>query len=208
MLKKTKPNEAVLFGNSPFINSVDVPGLNQHYRTVGMNSFGQTHIVDDLFFFDFFFPFLPHTGRVHVPTFMDTTSYKKGNVLISRYSPTNSLKPVFQAKAHGTRYQSLGFCNFLSSAAMNHIINQKHITKVYLIGVDHKEDDTKLSHFDDGFNGVVHFDCNNGLCAVQHQQLKQFIYNCKPHIDIFQCNPDVVDEWNLPYKDVNELYEP
>ena len=89
--------------------------------------------------------------------------------------------------------KDIGFLNYTSTSAVWYA-NKKGL-KSYLIGIDHKEDNKPFIHYD----GII----NNNIATVQSQkEVKDYIskYN------VYQTNPTVKDEWDLPYVDIKSLY--
>lgn len=182
-------SELVVFGRSPFVNLVDIPALLEQYTTVGLNHFGRHHKVDHLFFYDQYcqhqkttvyipnwFP-AEHAGVRYVPKPLDYP-------LMSRISQDGAI--------------CLGHKYYTVSLAINWALLEGY-KRIYLVGIDHVETDRSFSHHD-GIDGHAE------LTPDTHQALKKFIHNCAAHAEIYQCNPAVKDGWELPYKDVNELY--
>lgn len=198
---------AILFGNSPFLHQVDIERLLPRYATVGFNGFGQHYPVDALFVFDRWFD----TGLakscfhpVHIPA--GATCRGRTTAFTHRASPKpflpNDQKRFAQQKHLRTAsFPILAFKYFTPSIALNWLLLQGCFQRVYLVGIDNVETDTRFQHHD----GAV---CNSQLTPKAHQAFKQYVYECAKHIEIYQCNPAVADSWKLPFKDVEALYGP
>lgn len=93
--------------------------------------------------------------------------------------------------------KDIGFCCYTSTSAVYYAVKQG-FQNIYLIGVDHKEDNLPFSHYD----GIVN--TRNAL-VVSQKEAKNHIYQftgCR----IYQTNPTVKNEWGLPYKSIKSLY--
>lgn len=185
----TALSQAIVFGRSPFINEVDVPRLLKRYPTIGLNHFGQQYPVDYLFSFDG--PILPNKSAGHF------APYYYSGAGVTPYSPKCSDGPILEYKAENNAL-CLGFKYFTVSCAINWALLAAFST-IYLIGVDHVESDTTLQNNDGTVSEAI-------ITPDAHRGLKQFIYHCAAHARIYQCNPAVRDGWELPYKDLSELY--
>lgn len=184
------PQELIVFGRSPFIKDVDVSALIERYPSLGFNGFGQHYPVDYLFFYDGYWNHHPDT-EVFIPHWFDAKHPG------TRYAPRPFDRPltneIFQEDII-----CLGHKYFTTSVALNWAILEGFET-VYLVGVDHVETDKTFIHHDGS-------PCESMLTPEAHAAFKQYVYNCLPHINIYQCNPAVADDWNLPYKDLSSLY--
>lgn len=189
-LNGMKP-DLIIFGRSPFINEVDVDALLPYYATVGFNTFGQHYPVDYLFFYDRYYDSHPHCLPI-MPNWID----KPGVKIIPRASD----RPVFPE-----RYQDktlvVGFKYFTVSIAVNWAI-LKGFRTIYLVGVDHNEEDRQFKRFDGDRTRTP-----TDLCPEAHQRVKRFIEACArvAKAQIYQCNPNAKG-WSLPHKSIEELY--
>lgn len=188
-------SEVVIFGRSPFIGQVDIPNIAENYTTIGLNYFGHHFHIDYLFFNDVWCGWNCQPKQVLVPSTFDDKYPGQRYKLISATSPVANR--VKDADGH----LKLAIQGFTVSLALDFAISQG-FTKIYLVGIDHVESDELFEHYDDIPIGYCE------LTPLAHKQLKQYVYNCQQHADIFQCNPAVADQWDLPFKDVNELYGP
>ena len=103
---------------------------------------------------------------------------------------------------HGANFdrnepQKLGFCIFTVSAAVNWAYLNA-FKNVYLVGIDHFEKDTRYLR-NDGTK------TQNIIPAENHRKIKEFIYQFKDKMNIYQTNPET--SWDLEYININELYE-
>jgi hypothetical protein len=184
----------VIFGRSPFIHSVDVERLTARHVSIGFNSFGDSFSVDHLFYYDDWYGF----GRdpktlIHVPSW-----FKQADNRIVRYQPRPYERPIRRLLFdQGCRV--LSFRYFTASVALNWAI-LNNFGKIYLVGIDHREDEQHLAHFDAPASKMK-------TTARAHQAFKQYVYHCQgAGVEIFQCNPDVAEQWQLPFKQVESLY--
>jgi hypothetical protein len=180
-------NELIIFGRSPFLNAVDLTRLSA-FSTIGFNQFGRLFEPDFLFFYDEWYD-----GFLGNPTVFAPHWFKQDCI---KYVPKPSDFPLSR------RYQGSNIClghrYFTVSVALNWAILEG-FKRVYLVGIDHVETDERFTHHD----GTP---CQSRLTPQAHKKLKQYVYNCTQHIDIFQTNPAVKDGWELPFVHVEELY--
>jgi hypothetical protein len=87
---------------------------------------------------------------------------------------------------------------FTPSLAINWAI-LKGYKKAYLVGIDHVESDLEFKHHD----GINH---PSAMGPASHKSFKQYVYNCARHIKIFQTNPAVAKDWQLPFIEIEALY--
>lgn len=180
--------ECVLFGRSPFIHQVEVDRIN--ITKIGLNHFGKTYRVDHLFFFDAYFDGYKTPCEVHFPhTF---PPQHEGHRVVCR--PND--RPILGQLQDG--FPVYGHKYYTASLAINWAILAGY-TKLYLVGIDHVVTDTSFCHFDG-------HDVKSELTPESHQRFKKYVYNAKKYINIYQCNPEVAPYWDLPYKDVKDLY--
>ncbi len=181
--------ELIIFGCSPFINQVDIPPLLERYDTIGINNFARYYPVDVVFSFDDRIP-----GHRALHAFVPNYLAKDGEI---PYIPVSSDSPL-QGWQREKGVVKLGFKHFTVSLAVNWAL-LKGYKKIYLIGVDHVETVTSFTDFDGTYHPAE-------LTQDAHRGLKQFIYRCAEQCEIYQCNPAVRDFWELPFKDVSDLY--
>ncbi len=93
----------------------------------------------------------------------------------------------------------LGFYRFTVSSAINWCYLNDY-TDVFLVGIDHNENDSYFLHHDYSKS------CSRKpFQPYEHKNLKNFIYQFKNRINIFQTNPDT--NWDLEYVDIKSLYK-
>lgn len=97
-----------------------------------------------------------------------------------------------------THPDQIQFVGYTSSSAV-YLAYKLGFKRAYLIGIDHREDNKPFVHYDGIINkSVALAQCNN-TC-------KGYICSFKNKMELFQTNPTVKDEWDLPYRDVSVLY--
>jgi len=104
----------------------------------------------------------------------------------------------FDYISHDINEKCLGFCIYTCSSAIN-FAYLKGYKNVYLIGVDLAEDNKPFSHW----HGVTN---TLEVPITSAKQVKEYIYQYKKWINIFQCNESVKDIWEIPYCNINHLY--
>lgn len=183
-------SELVIFGRSPFLNTVDTAKLLSKYTTIGFNQFGRLFEPDFLFFFDQWYGGFIGNPVVYFPHW-----FKQGKGI--KYMPKPSDKPLLSGSKQDGMIV-LGHKYFTVSIALNWAILQG-FKRIYLVGIDHIESDEKFEH-NDGTG------CQSRLTVKAHQGLKRFVYACAEHVEIYQTNPAVKGDWELPFIDIEELY--
>ena len=108
-------------------------------------------------------------------------------------SPRTNYKFVTEAK-HET---DIEFCCYTSSSAC-YLARKLGFKRGYLIGIDHVEDDKPFKHYDGIINNGVATSFSNKLC-------KNYICSLKG-ISLYQTNPTVKEQWDLPFADIATLY--
>lgn len=181
-------SELIIFGRSPFLSTVNIPALLSVYTSIGFNEFGRLFEPDYLFFYDAWYDGFIGSPEVYAPHW-----FKQG---CNKYVPKPSDSPLVGKLQNGM--PCLGHRYFTVSVALNWAILQG-FKRIYLVGVDHVEQQGRLEHHD----GTL------GISDVQpeaHKRLKQYVYNCTRHAEIYQTNPAVMDGWELPFRNIEELY--
>ena len=92
----------------------------------------------------------------------------------------------------------LGFCMYSCSSAIN-FAYLKGYKNVYLIGVDLEENNKPFTHW----HGVTNHIQVSSACA---RRVKEYLYRYKKYLNIYQCNPKVMPEWNCDYCPIDRLY--
>ena len=92
----------------------------------------------------------------------------------------------------------VGFCLYTCSSAVNFAYLRGY-KNIYLIGVDLAEDNKPFTHW----HGVTNTIPVSSVCA---KQAKKYIYKYKKLLNIFQCNPNISKEWDIPYCPIDQLY--
>lgn len=92
--------------------------------------------------------------------------------------------------------KDIGFCIFSSTSAV-YYANKLGFRTVYLIGIDHKEDNKPFEHYDGIINKIPSsIDAN--------KRAKQYIQSFD--MTIYQTNPTVKSQWGLPFKNIKTIY--
>ena len=111
---------------------------------------------------------------------------------------TTGWKWKFNYISHSLDEKCLGFCLYTCSTALNYAY-LKGYKKIYFIGVDLKEDNKPFTHWH-GVTNLIDVPIN---CA---KQAKEYLYRYKKWVEIYQCNPAIKDEWEVPYCPIDRLY--
>lgn len=181
----------IIFGRSLFLNDVDIPNLIKNYTTMGFNQFGRNYNPSYLVFYDSYYMGFDPRSLVLMPKWFP----QKHGI---KYAPKPSAKPFLQESKDVDGFLQLGHKYYSPSIGINYAI-LKGQRDIYLVGIDHVESDKSFVHFDGEESKPT-------LTPDSHIRFKEYIYNCAKHVNIYQCNPAVKDQWALPYKDIEELY--
>lgn len=92
----------------------------------------------------------------------------------------------------------LGFCLYTCSSALNFAYLRGY-KNVYFIGVDLEENNKPFAHW----HGVVNKKEVPINCA---RQAKEYLYRYKKLLNMYQVNPKVAKQWQIPYIPIQELY--
>jgi hypothetical protein len=186
----------IIFGRSLFINDVNVARLIEKYDTVGFNNFATQYPVKYSFTFDkYFSPIDPRTI-----TFIDARkSLRPADAIPVIMVPR--LDPIPERTFDNKGYLQLGRTNFTPCLALNYAIIEGY-TDVYLVGIDHVPTDTKFAHYD-GIDSRF----GQNIQPILHEWFRTYVYNCAKYVKIYQTNPAVKDSWNLPFINIETLYE-
>ena len=126
----------------------------------------------------------------------------------------NNLNPVFVApktefihKSSGWTFKinyishedkTLGFCMYTCSSAVNFAYLRGY-KNIYFIGVDLKEDNKPFTHW----HGVTNI---KPVDISSTRQCKNYMYQYKKWLNMYQCNKEVMNVWDIPYCEVERLY--
>lgn len=182
----------IMFGRSPFVNTVDVAALHYRYETLGFNHFGKKHPVDYLFSLnEYIEPISPRT-RVFGHYEHDSPVGVKKIAYSADTGPC--LVPEYK-----NGFRCYAWYSFSPTAALDWAIAEG-FDQVFLVGIDHVETDKRFEH-----NDGIDDHRGQNMIPELHQRMKSFVYACAQHMEIFQCNPAVKDQWKLPYRSVEDL---
>lgn len=104
----------------------------------------------------------------------------------------------FDYISHDINEKCLGFCLYTCSTALNYAY-LKGYKNIYFVGVDLKEDNKPFTHW----HGVTNTLEVPKTCA---QQAKQYLYQYKKWVNLFQTNEEVKNEWDCEYCPIDRLY--
>lgn len=181
----------VIFGRSPFINTVDCAALAARFDTAAINQ----EPVPCKFLFSLFSDPQPLSQETQVFTHWEKPAHPGGQRIALRYAPVPFLhdetRDGFPCYAHVA---------FTASEVVNWALRQGY-GRILLVGVDHVETDSQFVHWDGSVSP------NDKLRPVLHRDLKSFIRECARRAAIYQTNPAVADDWNLPFLDLATLLD-
>lgn len=111
-------------------------------------------------------------------------------------APSMGYQFIKQINLDVNKQKTLGYSYFSISSAIN-FAYLKGYENVYLVGIDHNEKQGIYSRNDGSISKEI--DVN------LHKKIKEFIYQFKDKINIYQTNPDT--DWDLPYIEIKKLYK-
>lgn len=188
----------IIFGGSKFINTIDIqridlnrfdilainrPPLNipVHYLVAHDADFRQCHTqqeVQEILQQGLNPVFIaPKTEFIH-----ETTGWKWEHNTIN----------------HSLKNKCLGFYLYTCSSALN-FAYLKGYKNIYFIGVDLKEDNKPFEHWH-GVTNIIEVPIS---CA---KQAKEYLYQYKKWVKLYQVNPEVKNEWDCEYCPIEKLY--
>lgn len=104
----------------------------------------------------------------------------------------------FDYISHNIEEKCLGFCLYTCSSAVN-FAYLKGYKNVYFIGVDLEENNKPFTHW----HGVTNLVAVPDGCA---KKCKEYMYQYKKWLNLYQCNPNVAKDWNCEYYPIEKLY--
>lgn len=190
-------NSILIVGGSPFVNEVDFKKINfDKYDILCINRPIHNAPVKYLCCHDYDF------RAVH--TQEDVTKMLKQGLNPVFTAPktefiheTTGWKWKFDYISHSLNEKCLGFCLYTCSSALNYAY-LKGYKNIYFIGVDLKEDNKPFTHW----HGVTNTIDVPTTCA---KQAKEYLYQYKKWVNIFQTNPKVKDQWECEYYPIEKL---
>ena len=190
--------DLIIFGGSPFINTVDLQRIDfNRFDTMAINRPPLNIPIHYLVAHDTDF------RQCHSQEEVENTLKRGLNpVFIAPKTEfiheTTGWKWKFDYISHSLDEKCLGFCLYTCSTALNYAY-LKGYKNIYFIGVDLKEDNKPFTHW----HGITNILEVPTTCAIQ---AKEYLYKYKKWVNIFQCNPEVKDEWQCEYCPIDLLY--
>ena len=188
--------DIIIIGGSPFVATIDLPRIDtDRFDIMAINR-------------------PVHNIPCHILVAYDDDfrqAYKQEEVqsILSK-----GLNPVFLApktefihKSTGWSFKqdyishedkTLGFCMYTCSSAVN-LAYLRGYKNIYLIGIDLKEDNQPFNHW----HGVQNVKEVPISCA---KRAKEYIYQYKKWVNIYQVNKEVMDIWDVEYCPIERLY--
>ncbi|NBW08363.1 MAG: hypothetical protein EBR82_10080 [Caulobacteraceae bacterium] len=187
-------SKVAIIGRSPFVNKVDIEAIKQDYTTIGINNAGIDFETDYLFSCDFHYPVKGNT-KIYLPWWVDgceKTTYFK-------FTPDSEpIKQKYMKLTSKKQVLLLHYAFFTVTCAVNWALLQG-FDECLLIGIDHSKQ--RFDHYD----GTI--DTEDVADAVLNDRCKEFLANCAPEMQCYQTNPDVAEEWPLPYFSLKHYYK-
>ena len=93
----------------------------------------------------------------------------------------------------------LGFCLYTCSSAVN-FAYLKGYENVYLIGIDLEENNKPFTHWH-GITNTIN------VSPSSAKEAKEYLYRYKKLLNMYQVNPKVAKQWQIPYCRIERLYK-
>ena len=190
--------DLIIFGGSPFVNTINLQCIDfNRFDIMAINRPPLNIPVKYLIAHDCDF------RAVHSQQEVQETLKKGLNPVFLApktefIHETTGWKWKFDYISHSLEEKCLGFCLYTCSTALNYAY-LKGYKNIYFIGIDLKEDNKPFSHW----HGVTNTIEVPITCA---QQAKEYLYRYKKWVKLYQCNPEIKDEWQVEYCPVDLLY--
>ena len=188
----------IIFGGSPFVNTIDLKRIDiNRFDTLAINRPPLNIPIHYLIAHDCGFRACHTQDEVQ-------------NILQQGLNPvfiapktefiheTTGWKWQFDYINTDTNKKLLGFALYTCSSAVN-FAYLKGYKNVYFVGVDLAENNMPFTHW----HGVTNIVPVSDRCAIQ---TKEYLYKYKKFLNMYQCNPNVANEWQIPYCPIDRLY--
>ena len=189
-------NDLIIVGGSKFINEVDLKRINfKQYDILCINRPVLDVPVKYLLAHDQDF------RAVHTQSDVQKTLKQGLNPVFTApktefIHETTGWKWKFDIISHEENL--LGFCLYSCSSAVN-FAYLKGYKNIYFIGVDLEENNQPFTHW----HGVTNHTQVSDACA---RHCKDYMYQYKKWLNMYQCNPKIKNEWKCEYYPVEKLY--
>lgn len=188
--------DLIVIGGSPFVNTVDLPRIDTNkFDVLAINR--QPLNVRTRYLIAYDTDFRPaHTQE-------EVTEIKEQGLNPVFIAP----KTEFIHTSTGWKFtrniisendKELGFWLYTCSSAVNFAYLRGY-KNVYLIGVDLEENNKPFTHW----HGITNIKEVPVHCA---KMAKEYLYRYKKYLNIYQCNPKVMPEWDVEYCPIEKLY--
>lgn len=190
--------DLIIIGGSPFVNTVDLQHINtDKFDIMAINRQPLNIKTKYLIAHDVDF------RAVHSQQEVQEILNKGLNPVFTApktefIHETTGWKWKFDYISHDINEKCLGFCLYTCSTALNYAY-LKGYKNIYFIGVDLAEDNKPFAHW----HGIIN---NLEVPITCAKQAKEYLYRYKKWLNIYQCNPDIVKEWNCEYYPIEKLY--
>ena len=189
-------HSAIIIGGSPFVNTVDLSRINtDKFDIIAINRQPLNIKTRYLIAHDTDFRQCHSQAEVKI-------NLKQGlNPVFTApktefIHETTGWKWKFDIISHEDKL--LGFCLYTCSSAVN-FAYLKGYKNIYFIGVDLEENNQPFTHW----HGVTNLVNVPDRCA---RQCKEYMYQYKKWLNLYQCNPAIKDQWQCDYYPVEKLY--
>ena len=186
----------LIIGGSPFVNTVDLPRIDTNkFDVLAINRQPLNIRTRYLIAYD--------TDFRAVHTQKEVKQIKEQGLNPVFIAP----KTEFIHTSTGWKFtrniisnndKELGFWLYTCSSAVNFAYLRGY-KNVYLIGIDLEENNKPFTHW----HGITNIKEVPVHCA---KMAKEYLYRYKKYLNIYQCNPKVMPEWDCEYCPIEKLY--
>ena len=190
--------DVIIFGGSTFLNEIDVKQIDfNRFDTIAINRPVHNIPIHYLIAHD--------VGFRACHTQEEVKQIKQQGLNPVFIAPktkfiheTTGWKNKIDIINHNKNEKWLGFCLYTCSSALNfaYLLGYKN---VYFIGVDLEENNKPFTHW----HGITNTVPVPDVCA---KKAKEYLYQYKKYLNIYQVNPKVKDEWNCDFCPIEKLY--
>ena len=188
--------DLIVIGGSPFVNTVDLPRIDTNkFDVLAINRQPLNIRTRYLIAYD--------TDFRQCHSQEEVTEIKEQGLNPVFIAP----KTEFIHTSTGWKFtrniisnndKELGFWLYTCSSAVNFAYLRGY-KNVYLIGIDLEENNKPFTHW----HGITNIKEVPVHCA---KMAKEYLYRYKKYLNIYQCNPKVMPEWDIEYCPIEKLY--
>lgn len=190
--------DLIIFGGSPFVNTIDLKRIDiDRFDTMAINRPPLNIPIHYLVAYDTDFCAC-HTQK----QVQETLNKGLNPVFIAPKTEfihkTTGWNFKFDYISHNIDEKCLGFCLYTCSSALNYAY-LKGYKNIYFIGVDLAENNKPFTHWHGVTNTI-------DVLPTSAKKAKEYLYQYKKWVNIYQCNPNIMSEWECEYYPIEKIY--